>query len=199
MYVGRFVVAGRTKEGMPYLAYRVSSRSFPNRRIVVVEDRAMVVPTEDAPPTDNPYVSYNCLRRHKGTVLVANGSHVDPAIDKISLGYGVRDALALSLLALDYEHDRYNTPRIAAGLEGDSGAMFLGIVAEGRLCVERVDVTSGQALLLATYEANDPTPVTLAGATPGALCDAVYECSYEHPVTALACMLHQGRLDIAAR
>jgi len=199
MYVGRFVVAGRTQAGMPYLAYRVSSRSFPSRRIVAREDRAMVVPTEDAPPTDNPYVSYNCLRRYQETVLVANGSHVDPAIDKISLGFGVRDAMALSLLALDYEHDSYNTPRIIAGLEADSGAMYLGIVGESRLSVERVDVTPGEALLVATYEAITPTPIALQGETPQVLCDAVYECAYEHPVAALVCSLVEDDLPIATR
>ena len=38
MYIGRFVIAGRTAEGEGYLAYRVSSRSFPNRTIAVRED-----------------------------------------------------------------------------------------------------------------------------------------------------------------
>ena len=31
MYLGRIVAAGMTKDGKPVAAYRVSSRSFPNR------------------------------------------------------------------------------------------------------------------------------------------------------------------------
>ena len=31
MYLGRIVAAGMTKDGNPTAAYRVSSRSFPNR------------------------------------------------------------------------------------------------------------------------------------------------------------------------
>ena len=50
MYIGRFVIAGRTAQGRPYLGYRVSSRSFPNRAIVLKADRAVVVPTADAAP-----------------------------------------------------------------------------------------------------------------------------------------------------
>jgi hypothetical protein len=114
MYIGRFVIVGRTLTGEWYVGYRVSSRSFPNRYILPLEDRAVVLPTEAAPSSDNPYITYNCLRKFNDQVLVvANGSHVDPIIDKVQLGYGLRDAMALSLLALDYERDKYNTPRIA--------------------------------------------------------------------------------------
>jgi len=57
MYVGRFVVVA---PGIG--AYRVSSRSFPNRRVTDRDGRLTVGPTPDAPETDNPYVSYNCAR-----------------------------------------------------------------------------------------------------------------------------------------
>jgi IMP cyclohydrolase len=189
MYVGRFVVAGRTSSGTPFLGYRVSSRSFPNRRIVVAGERAVVLPTDDAPPTDNPYISYNCLRQAEGSVVVANGSHVDPIIEKVAAGYGLRDAMALALLALDYEHDAYHTPRIAAGLEGPSGALYVGIVADDRLCVQQAIVEAGQALLVATYEVTTPTPIDLAGDDAEALCDALYTSAYEHPVAALAVVI----------
>jgi IMP cyclohydrolase len=118
MYIGRFVILGRTAAGAWYLGYRVSSRSFPNRTIRFAGDRAMVLPTADATQSDNPYITYNCLRWHGDTAVVGNGSQVDPIIDKIKLGYPLRDALALSLLALDYEHDAYNTPRVVAAVDG---------------------------------------------------------------------------------
>ncbi|MFB6220721.1 MAG: IMP cyclohydrolase, partial [Halolamina sp.] len=57
MYLGRFLVVA------PGLAaYRVSSRSFPNRKTVERDGAVTVLPTADADPTDNPYVSYNCVR-----------------------------------------------------------------------------------------------------------------------------------------
>ena len=54
MYVGRFLVVG-PEVG----AYRVSSRSFPNRQVTARDNALTVGPTEDAPETDNPYVAYN--------------------------------------------------------------------------------------------------------------------------------------------
>lgn len=199
MYIGRFVVLGRTSRGEWYLGYRVSSRSFPNRTIRVEPDRAIVVPTADAPPSGNPYISYNCLRAHQGVVVVANGSHVDPIIDKVKIGYGLRDAMALSLLALDYEHDQYNTPRIAAGLDAAGGNAYLGIVAEDKVMVRREHVSPGEATLIATYELTDPSSISLVGDTPEALCDAIFESAYERPVAALAVMPAGPELRIATR
>ncbi len=199
MYIGRFVILGKTAAGEWFLGYRVSSRSFPNRRIVTGTDRAVVLPTPDAPPSDNPYISYNCLRAHEGMVVVGNGSQVDPIIDKIRIGYSLRDAIALALLALDYEHDQYNTPRIAAGLDTRVGQGYLGIVAEDKLYVRRTSVSPGEAYLVATYERTEPTPIGIQGDTPAALCDAIYECEYENPVAALAVTPLGWELRMAAR
>lgn len=199
MYIGRFVVVGRTTQGAWYLGYRVSSRSFPNRKIVTRADRAMVVPTADAAPTDNPYISYNCLRACEGALVVANGSHVDPIIEKIAHGYPIRDALALGLLAMDYEHDQYNTPRIAAAFDQRAEAGYLGIVGAGYLLVRQMTPLAGQAYLLATYELTEPTPIYLPGETPEALCQALFECEYEHPIAALAAMPGEKGLVLAAR
>jgi len=199
MYIGRFVIVGKTLEGTGYIGYRLSSRSYPNRRIVAQADRAMVLPTEVVPKTDNPYISYNCLRRQESTLVVANGSHVDPIIEKVKLGYGLRDALALALLALDYEKDQYNTPRVAAGLDTASGEAYLGIIGTDKLAVQRAAPGPGEALLIATYECTAPTPITLSGDAPEALCNALYTCAYEHPVAALVAMFVGSELRLAAR
>ena len=199
MYIGRFVIIGKTASGNSYLAYRVSSRSFPNRLIRAQDDRAVVLPTADAPPSDNPYISYNCLRLHEDTIVVANGSHVDPTIDKVKIGYPLRDAMALSLLALDYEHDAYNTPRIAAGLDLSAGVGFLGIVADDQVSVRQIAVAPGQALLVATYELTEPTRIALAGETAEDICDAVFECEYERPVASLVVTVQDGELQMATR
>ena len=38
MYLGRIISAGKTEDGKPYVAYRVSSRSMANGEGKVVED-----------------------------------------------------------------------------------------------------------------------------------------------------------------
>ena len=177
MYVGRFLVAA------PGLAaYRVSSRSFPNRKVIDRDGDLTVVPTDDAEPTDNPYVSYNCLRtvERAGETLAAigNGSHVDPVAEKLELGYPARDALAASLLALDYEKDDYDTPRIAAVVGADSAVV--GTVRKDALVVREVS----EPTLIATYEKADPEPFALDADDAAGAARELYEHAFEHAVCA---------------
>lgn len=187
MYIGRFVVLGRNEAGQRFLGYRVSSRSFPDRRIALLADRAAVLPTPNAAPSNNPYISYNCLRAHGDTVVVANGSQVDPIIDKVAAGYPLRDAIALSLLSLDYERDAYSTPRIVAGWQGETG--YLAIVAQDKLVVRAVPLQPGQARLIATYELTDPTELTIRGDTAETLAQALWQAPFDHPVATLGALL----------
>lgn len=180
MYVGRFVVVG---PGVG--AYRVSSRSFPNRQIVDRDGTLTVTPTPDAPESDNPYISYNCVRFADGLAIVGNGSHVDPVTEKIALGYPARDALATGLLALDFEKDDYDTPRIAGVVGPDSAT--IGIVRSDALLVREVE----ESTLVATYEKNAPEPVAFDAETAGEAADAVYEMDFEHEVCA-AGVAHTG-------
>ena len=179
MYIGRFIVVG---PGVG--AYRVSSRSFPNRQITDRDGLLTVGPTPDAPETDNPYVSYNCVRTVDGpatdgeVAVVGNGSHVDPVAEKLELGYPPRDALAASLLALDYEKDDYNTPRIA-GVVGSDEA-HIGTVRHDALLIKEVD----EPTLVATYEENSPTPYAFEATEAAEAAAAVYEAEYEHAVCA---------------
>ncbi len=196
MYIGRFVVLGRTPNGDRFLGYRVSSRSFPDRQIVTRGDRAVVLPTADAAPSDNPYIAYNCLRSHDGAAVVANGSHVDPIIDKIAAGYPLRDALALSLLALDYEHDDYNTPRIAAGWQDDAG--YLGIVTPHKVLVHGLTLNSGEARLIATYEITGPEPIDCPGSTASDIARSLWDAPFDHPVASLG-IVFADPLEIATR
>jgi len=176
MYVGRFLVAG---PGVG--AYRVSSRSFPNRRVVERDagggTTLTVEPTEDAAPTDNPYVSYNCLRTVGGRAVVGNGSHVDPIAEKLALGYPARDALAEPLLALDYEKDDYDTPRIAAVVGAES---HVGIVRRDALLVRSV----AEPTLVATYERDSPGAYEFAATTAADAARAAYDADFEHAVCA---------------
>jgi len=174
MYIGRFVVIG------PAIgAYRVSSRSFPHRKVIERDGVLTVVPTAAAAETDNPYVSYNCVRPAGNGMVVGNGSHVDPIAEKIDQGYPARDALALSLLALDFEKDDYDTPRIA-GVVGEGDESYIGVVRRDGLAVERVT----EPTLVATYEKNDPEPVGFDVTDADAAARAVYDFEFEHPVCA---------------
>ncbi|WP_253737637.1 IMP cyclohydrolase [Halohasta salina] len=187
MYIGRFIVVG------PGLgAYRVSSRSFPNRQITDREGTLTVGPTEDAPETDNPYVSYNCVRTVDGpategeVAVVGNGSHVDPVAEKLELGYPPRDALAASLLTLDYEKDDYNTPRIAGVVAAEEA--YIGTVRHDTLLVKAVD----EPTLVATYEENSPTAYDLDAATAADAAAELYEAAYEHAVCAAGVEVDDG-------
>ena len=157
MYVGRIVAVAKTRTGSNAVLYRVSSRSFPNRQVVRQGDVLVVVPRagHEGDLSKSPYIAYNALRLAGSWAVATNGSHTDAIAEKISAGMPVRDALVLSLLALDYEKDDYDTPRIAAAapLTGDTG--WLGIVRRDALVVKEVPLHAGEAMYLATYEASD--------------------------------------------
>jgi len=173
MYVGRFIVVG---PGVG--AYRVSSRSFPNRRIVEREGTLTVTPTPDAPETDNPYIAYNCVRESKGRAVLGNGSHVDPVTEKLDMGYPARDALATALLSLDYEKDDYDTPRIA-GVVGTDGAT-VGIVRRDALLVEAVT----EPTLVATYEEDELRAFEFEATDAVGAAREAYDLGFEHAVCA---------------
>ncbi len=176
MYIGRFIVVAPNRAG-----YRVSSRSFPNRQVTAREEALTVGPTPDAPETDNPYISYNCLRvtADGERAVIGNGSQVDPITEKLDLGYPARDALVEPLLALDYEKDDYDTPRIA-GVVGEES--YIGIVRRDALLVHAVE----EPTLVATYEKDRPEPADLDADAPDAVARELYDRDFEHPVCAAA-------------
>ena len=186
MYIGRYLVVDADRMG-----YRVSSRSFPERRIIAGADGYQVVPTETAEETTNPYVSYRCLRTVDGAIVGGNGSHVDTVAEKLARGYPPRDALTLALLAYDYEADAYHTPRIAAVTDGEA---VVGIVTDRRIQVEAVD----EPTLVATYETTRPTTVAPLPSTASAIADALMNASYEHAVCAVGAVTDGDRVDAAA-
>ncbi len=182
MYVGRFVVVS-PEVG----AYRVSSRSFPNRHAIERDGMVTVGPTADAEETDNPYISYNCLRLTDRGAVVGNGSHVDPVAEKLALGYPARDALAESLLALDFEKDDYDTPRIAGivGVTDDPTTTaepsgYIGTVRRDAVLVEEVS----EPTLVATYERDSPEPFKLDTTEAHAAAREVYDHEFDHAVCA---------------
>jgi IMP cyclohydrolase len=186
MYVGRFVVVA-PEVG----AYRVSSRSFPEREAARRgADTVTVGPTEGAPETDNPYVSYNCLRVTDRGAVLGNGSHVDPVAEKLALGVPARDAVAGPLLALDFEKDDYDTPRVAGvvGVEsddptttGDGPGAVVGTVRRDALLVESV----AEPTLVATYERASPEPFDFDASGAAGAAREAYDHSFERAVCAV--------------
>ncbi|MEI6054781.1 MAG: IMP cyclohydrolase [Lentisphaerota bacterium] len=158
MYVGRIVSIGQTRNGNNVGMYRISSRSFPNRSTKLSGNTVSVIPRSgfESDLTKNPYISYNCIRIAKSFAVITNGSHTDAIAEKIEMGYPVRDALALTLLATDYEKDNYKTPRIAGVISLDSSLAYLASIKENSLVVRDFELTPGTTFYVATYEHSIP-------------------------------------------
>ena len=210
-YVGRIVCIGRTHTGKLCAAYRVSSRSFPNRRAVMRDNAISIIPKpgHESDIEKNPYIAYNCARVTCGgkVAVVTNGSQTDPITEKIAAGMPVRDALALSLLALDYEHDQLDTPRICvvADARGD-GACWLAIVRKDGLNVRCVPLAPGHFQYVATYEENDLLDAQSGVyeiASAGDACDFLLSggvfAERANPVTSVAALETDSGFELAAK
>ncbi len=206
MYIGRIVAVGRTRGGANAGLYRVSSRSFPNRKAVELSGHLAIVPREghEADLQKNPYIAYNCARLAADWAVISNGSQTDPIAEKIETGTPVRDALAMVLGALDYEKDDYSTPRIAGAVPLAGDTAWLGIVRHDALVVKSVPLEAGRARYIATYEANDVQDsqssdfdATDAAAAARFLVDGGEFARFEHPVTSAAVLVEGSRFALA--
>lgn len=210
LYLGRIVAAAITPSGKPAALYRVSSRSFPNR-VAHVSPGGKIVsivpkPGYEADVTKNPYIAYNAARLVGDCAVLANGSHSDPVAEKIASGMPVRDALALSLLAMDYEKDDYDTPRIAAVADAKSRLVWLATVRKNGLDVRSFELEPGQIAHLSTYEHNIPTPRHISDfdaesaeeACSFIISGGVFE-RFTNAVTAVAAMADGGEFRLAAK
>lgn len=207
MYVGRIVAIGLTPAGAVAAMYRVSSRSFPNREARLGTGLVAVMPRpgHEGDLQKNPYIAYHCLRFAGTCAIASNGSQTDPITEKIAAGMSPRDALALSLLALDYEKDQLDTPRIAGVVDRATGQGWLGIVRKDALLVRELPLTPGQAFYLATYEHHAPdekfVEANFAASTAEAACEHILRggvfAHLEQPVTAAAAVATQHGFDSA--
>jgi IMP cyclohydrolase len=182
MYVGRIVAIGCTGDKRAAAMYRVSSRSFPNRQATVTENAVAIVPKPgfENDVFRNPYIAYNCLRLVGPYAVATNGSQTDPIAEKLEAGLPMRDALVTVLHAMDYEHDSYNTPRIAAVIRPDATG-YLGIVRHDAVLVREFSLAPGTARYLCTYEHNSPA-------------DDYADCGFDVSSAEDACayVLHRG-------
>ncbi len=212
-YVGRLVVVGTTPAGECFAGYRVSSRSFPNRMAVVgdAQDSVRIVPKPgfETDIQKNPYIAYNCVRVVcGGAVAVAtNGSQTDPIAEKIAMGLPPRDALALSLLALDYEKDHLDTPRVCAVADTRDGTGWLAAIRKDGLDVRKMDLSEkGVCYYVSTYETNLVEAAqreTVVADDSNALCTALFSHgifgAMTNPVTSVAARANGSGFDLAVQ
>jgi IMP cyclohydrolase len=208
LYVGRIVCIALSKDGRLCAGYRVSSRSFPNRRAVAREGAVSIIPKpgHESDVEKNPYIAYNCAHVVCGgkVAVVTNGGQTDPVAQMIDGGTPVRDALAFVLSTLDYEHDQYNTPRICAVADARSNAGWLAVVREDGLHVRRMPLSPGTHFYVATYEENDPrdahsgnfVPTTAEAACAFLLRGGVF-AERANPVTAVAAFASDSGFALA--
>ncbi len=194
MYVGRFVCVGKTG-GKLWAGYRVSSRSFPNRYAVKLNDNTVAIMPKDVKDLEkSPYISYNCIQMNDGAAVVTNGSHTDPIMEKIAMGYPARDALALSLLAMDYEKDSLNTPRIAAALS--DGQAYLGIVTKDGINVSVFPLMENECFMVATYEKTVFSRLTLDAASANDVAKKMFDLTFEKPVCSAGVCQTDGGFEV---
>lgn len=148
MYVGRIVAVGKTDR--PFVAYRVSSRSFPNRVARVTEVGAAIQPLDAEDMKRNPYIAYNCIRVSANGVVVSNGSHTDPIFEKLEAGVQPDVALQQVLEEMGYERDDFNTPRIA-GIVTDAVGFIATVRADG-FEVSSFELEDNSCHVICTYE-----------------------------------------------
>ena len=188
MYLGRILAVGSNEEGS-FVAYRVSSRSFPNRMTKSFPESVAVVPKEgfEKDIYKSPYIAYNCIRIVDDVAVVSNGSHTDVIAEKIASGMTIRDALALSLLTMDYEKDDFQTPRIA-GASSMKGVSYIGIVTADKVIVDKVP--EGEASYIATYEHTYPHKVGFEAANSSEAAAFIMDkgkfSEFTNPVTSAA-------------
>ena len=210
IYLGRIVAVGVTPAGKAAALYRVSSRSFPNRLAKISADGKCVSivpkPGFETDIAKNPYIAYNCARVIGNVAILANGSHTDPIAEKVAMGMPVRDAVALSLLAMDYEKDDYSTPRIVAVADAGNRTGWLGTVRRDGLDVQSFTLEPGKALHISTYEHHVPDAARLADFTAETAkdaCDFVIGggvfAHFTNPVTAVAAIAGANGFELAVR
>jgi IMP cyclohydrolase len=194
MYVGRIVVIGKS-DGRSYVGYRVSSRSFPNRRAEVRGKSVIVSPLDSSDLAKNPYIAYNCIRAGRDAAVVANGTQADMIMEKIEDGTKPLDAIALSLVAYGYERDELDTPRLAGAVRGDRA--WLGIAKRDEIRCKEFLLREGNAFMVATYEMTEFEPTKIGGKSAQEIAKAAYDLSFERPVCSAAAFALPEGFDLA--
>ncbi len=189
-------MVGRAMDGRLLAAYRVSSRSFPNRDAVKLGHSVQIVPRSQSPDavSDSPYIAYECIVWNERFAVVSNGSHTRPIFERLKAGDTPRDAMLHVLAGLDREFDQHDTPRICGLFDVETDTTWLGSVTATALAIMPVVVQPGRLHYIATYgfplpssEQSDELPGAIEAP---ALCRHVIEsplfATFENPICAAA-------------
>jgi IMP cyclohydrolase len=209
MYVGRIVSIGMTKSGKTVAMYRVSSRSFPNREATITNEKISIIPKPgfESDISKNPYIAYNCVRLAGDFAIATNGSQTDPITEKIASGMSVRDSLATCMLALDYEKDDYDTPRISAVVSRTAPLGYLAIIRKDALHDTQFTLEPGKAYYVARYDHTTPSKYHYSdnafdATSSSAACDYIMGkgvfADLEKPITAAAAVATNDGFELAA-
>lgn len=159
LYVGRLLLVGAAESGGLIAAYRLASRSFPNRKIRLNTETktADVIPLSgyEAETRKNPLLAYMCLQvLNNAATLVANGSHLDAIYSTMRLGLSPAESMTKVLQALGPEPDAHKTPRIAGFASPKE--LIVGIVSAKAPIIRVFPVKPGFACYVATYGRTQP-------------------------------------------
>lgn len=194
MYVGRIVAIGMSN-GRIWAGYRVSSRSYPNRRATASGSSIIIHPSDPSDMLRNPYITYPCVRVSDDFAVVSNGDQTDMIFERIEDGCRHLDAVALSLVAYGYERDELKTPRIAAVVSESKGV--LGIAASDEIRVKEIGLEDGDAWMVATYEKTDFEPVSLEGSSASSIARSLFGMPFERPVCSAAAFNSEKGFELA--
>ncbi|MCQ8902565.1 MAG: IMP cyclohydrolase [Methanothrix sp.] len=194
MYVGRIVAVGISGDGV-WVGYRVSSRSFPNRRATASGSSIFVHPLDPSDLLKNPYITYPCIRASNDFAVVSNGDHTDMIFDRIEDGSRPLDAVALSLVAYGYERDELRTPRIAGFVSGRRAV--LGIAAHDEIRVRDFELQDGDAWMVATYEKTGFEPMSMEGSSASSIARSLFGLPFERPVCSAAAFRRGDGFELA--
>ncbi|NJE61096.1 IMP cyclohydrolase [Thermococcus sp. 21S7] len=179
-YVGRMLGVG-LNGGRLFAFYRLNSRSFPNRRAVILGNEIYIANQTE---TNNPYVSYPVVKLLENYAVVSNGLQtvfIAQALEEES----PRKALIHVLDALDYERDSYSTPRIAGIIERGNSKGWLGFVGREELWVKAIKLEEGKAFFTATYSVDGIEELELSFSNAEELAEKVLGLEFAHPVLAI--------------
>lgn len=185
-------------------AYRLSSRSFPHRKIEIIGNSAKVMPISgyEEDMRKSPYTAYTCLRIiDESSILVANGEHLDQICTKIESGTSIPQAITRILTETGPEQDAYKTPRIA-GFASQT-ASTLGIITEKRLTVKSFPTQAGIGYYVATYQKTDPAKNMVKNLDAKSAADAAKQIHkgpdfkhFNNEISTAAALIRDGKIEI---
>lgn len=186
---------GKTTEGNNIVVYRVSSRSFPNRKAVFVDsgNSVSIEPREGAEESTNPFIKYTCAQKSSDWLVMSNGTHTDPVLKYLQEGITPEQAIADTLQQFGYERDENNTPRIVGVVSREGLKGWLGIVRDDGYEVRELTLEPGQLVYVSTYGHSSIKPaqrIAITEVESARIAEAMIKSDevkvFDNPVTAVA-------------